>query len=101
MLTVNTEPGLSTPKCVAKGVGIDDEHATKATVKRRAKRFTLAIFAAVARVRLLVAAPHVFERHIGIDLRGRETLVPEQLFDRHEVGSVLEQMRGKRMAHHV
>jgi hypothetical protein len=36
IFTVNTEPGLRTPMCVAKGVGIDDEHATKATGRRRA-----------------------------------------------------------------
>jgi hypothetical protein len=60
IFTVMTAPGLSEPTVVEYGFGYD-AHATKARTARKAKHFTLPFFAAVARVRLLVAATHVLE----------------------------------------
>ena len=45
------------------------------------------------RVRLIVDLDQFFHRDVRIDLRGRETRVPQQFLDVAQVGAAIEQMR--------
>src|SRR6478672_13688984 len=48
-----------------------------------------------------VGGPEARRRDVGVDLRCREALVPEELLDDAEIGAAFEEMRGERMAQRV
>src|SRR5579872_176139 len=55
----------------------------------------------VARMRAIVHAALMPERHVGVDTRRVEAFVSEQLLNRHEVRTVLQQMGRKGMSQRV
>src|SRR6478672_12019938 len=48
-----------------------------------------------------VGGPEARRRDVGVDLRRREALVPEELLDDAEIGAAFEKMGGERMAQRV
>ena len=42
-----------------------------------------------------IGGPQARRRDVGVDLRRREALVPEQLLDDAEIGAALEEVRGE------
>src|SRR5215212_358437 len=54
-----------------------------------------------SRVRLLIRGPQPLDRHVGVDLRGGERSVAEQLLNRAQVRTSLEQVRRRRVPQSV